>query len=119
MPLGDGHGRDHTGTKAGHAELSGDVVAALHVGPADVGTVGSAPASASLKAGLRYAASGFVTCSNRGGAGTAAGSPLLQPLELFAGGAGEGDELGCRSNQIWLRQFTVVGKGQMLSLIHI
>ena len=103
MPLGDGHGRDHTGTKAGHADLSGDVVAALHVGPAVVGTVGSAQASALLKAGVRYAASGFVTCSNRGGAGTAAGSPLLQPLELFAGGAGEGDELGGRSNQIRFR----------------
>ena len=77
MPLGHCHGRDHTGTKAGHAELSGDVVAALHIGTAVVGTVGSAPASALPKAGVRYAASGFVTCSNRGGAGAAAGSPLL------------------------------------------
>ena len=40
LPLRDGHCRDHAGTKAGHAELSSDVVAALHVGPAIFWTVG-------------------------------------------------------------------------------
>ena len=50
-------------------------------------TVGRALGAAFVWGRVRYATSGFVTCSNRGWAGASTGGPLLQPFQLFAGGA--------------------------------
>ena len=84
LSLGHGHGGDHAGSQAGHAQLGGEIVAAVQGLLSTGRTVESGFGWGFRKGRLRYAASGFVTCRNGSGSCAAFCGPLLEGLQLFA-----------------------------------
>ena len=65
LPLCNGHCCDDSCAQASHTELGGEIVWALQCGLASPWTVGSAEKFELANGFVCYAASGFVTCSNR------------------------------------------------------